>query len=130
MWSSCGSSKRREKVRRHRTSRLWTQRFAAHHQRTFRQVVSCPHILGVFGFAARTPGSVAQPFFYLAHVQWAPTLTAGRTGTTSLVMPMHALRAHERGGPERLRHEQAADPIPGIGDALVQVHAASFTPTE
>jgi len=43
---------------------------------------------------------------------------------------MHALRAHERGGAEGLRYEQAADPIPGIGDALVKVHAASFTPTE
>ena len=57
-------------------------------------------------------------------------MTAGVRRTTKLVMPMHALRAHERGGPERLRYEQAADPIPGIGDALVQVHAASFTPTE
>lgn len=44
--------------------------------------------------------------------------------------PMNALRAHERGGAEGLRYEQAPDPVPGIGDALVQVHAASFTPTE
>jgi len=43
---------------------------------------------------------------------------------------MDALRAHERGGAEGLRYEQAADPTPGIGDVLVQVHAASFTPTE
>jgi NADPH:quinone reductase-like Zn-dependent oxidoreductase len=43
---------------------------------------------------------------------------------------MHALRAHEQGGAEGLRYEQAADPKPGIGDVLVQVHAASFTPTE
>jgi NADPH:quinone reductase-like Zn-dependent oxidoreductase len=43
---------------------------------------------------------------------------------------MHALRAHERGGAEGLRYEEAADPVPGIGDVLVQVHAASFTPTE
>jgi NADPH:quinone reductase-like Zn-dependent oxidoreductase len=43
---------------------------------------------------------------------------------------MHALRAHERGGAEGLRYEQAAEPVLGIGDALVQVHAASFTPTE
>jgi NADPH:quinone reductase-like Zn-dependent oxidoreductase len=43
---------------------------------------------------------------------------------------MHAIRAHERGGAESLRYEEAADPIPGIGDVLVQVHAASFTPTE
>src|SRR5204863_2165076 len=44
--------------------------------------------------------------------------------------PMHALRAHERGGAEGLRYEPAADPIPGIGDAVVKVHAAGFTPTE
>ncbi len=43
---------------------------------------------------------------------------------------MHALRAHDRGGPEGLRYEQAPDPVPGIGDVLVHVHAASFTPTE
>ncbi len=43
---------------------------------------------------------------------------------------MHALRAHERGGAEGLNYEEAPDPVLGIGDALVQVHAASFTPTE
>jgi NADPH:quinone reductase-like Zn-dependent oxidoreductase len=40
---------------------------------------------------------------------------------------MHALRAH---GPEDLRYEQTPDPTPGIGDVLVRVQAASFTPTE
>ena len=40
---------------------------------------------------------------------------------------MHALRAHD---PEGLRYEEAADPKPGIGDVLVRVQAASFTPTE
>src|SRR5437764_11990720 len=40
---------------------------------------------------------------------------------------MHALRAHEA---DDLRYEQAADPTPGIGDVLLRVHAASFTPTE
>src|SRR3954468_18530991 len=43
---------------------------------------------------------------------------------------MHALRAHERGEAEGLRYEEAAEPIPGNGDVLVQVCAASFTPTE
>jgi NADPH:quinone reductase-like Zn-dependent oxidoreductase len=43
---------------------------------------------------------------------------------------MRALRAHERGGSETLVYEEAPDPAPGIGDALVRVHAASFTPTE
>jgi NADPH:quinone reductase-like Zn-dependent oxidoreductase len=40
---------------------------------------------------------------------------------------MHALRAHD---PDVIRYEQAAEPTPGIGDVLVRVHAASFTPTE
>jgi NADPH:quinone reductase-like Zn-dependent oxidoreductase len=43
---------------------------------------------------------------------------------------MYALRAHERGAAQGLRYEQAAEPILGIGDVLVRVHAASFTPTE
>jgi NADPH:quinone reductase-like Zn-dependent oxidoreductase len=43
---------------------------------------------------------------------------------------MWALRLHERGGPEQLAYEQAPSPYVGIGDALVRVHAASFTPTE
>ena len=43
---------------------------------------------------------------------------------------MRALRAHERGGPESLVEEEAPIPSPGIGDVLVRVHAASFTPTE
>jgi len=43
---------------------------------------------------------------------------------------MWAVRVHERGGPEQLAYEQAPSPYVGIGDALVRVHAASFTPTE
>jgi NADPH:quinone reductase-like Zn-dependent oxidoreductase len=43
---------------------------------------------------------------------------------------MWALRAHRRGGPEQLVYEQAPRPPLGTGDALVRVHAASFTPTE
>lgn len=43
---------------------------------------------------------------------------------------MRALRLHERGGPEQLRYEQAPTPFVGIGDVLIRVHAASFTPTE
>lgn len=43
---------------------------------------------------------------------------------------MHALRLHERGGPEQLRYEEAPLPYVGIGDVLVRVHAVSFTPTE
>jgi NADPH:quinone reductase-like Zn-dependent oxidoreductase len=43
---------------------------------------------------------------------------------------MRALRAHQHGGPEHLVEEDGPVPVPGIGDALVRVHAASFTPTE
>lgn len=43
---------------------------------------------------------------------------------------MHALRLHDRGGPERLVYEQAPVPPVGVGDALVHVRAASITPTE
>jgi NADPH:quinone reductase-like Zn-dependent oxidoreductase len=43
---------------------------------------------------------------------------------------MRALRAHERGESDGLVYEEAPDPVPGIGDVLVRVHAASFTPTE
>ena len=43
---------------------------------------------------------------------------------------MYALRGHRRGGPEQLTYEPAPQPPLGIGDVLVQVEAASFTPTE
>jgi NADPH:quinone reductase-like Zn-dependent oxidoreductase len=43
---------------------------------------------------------------------------------------MRALRIHARGGPEGLVFEDAHEPEPGIGDVLVRVEAASFTPTE
>jgi NADPH:quinone reductase-like Zn-dependent oxidoreductase len=40
---------------------------------------------------------------------------------------MKALRAHARGGPERLVYEEAPAPVPGPGEALVAVHAAAIT---
>ena len=40
---------------------------------------------------------------------------------------MMALRAHARGGPERLVYEEAPAPVPGPGEALVAVHAAAIT---
>jgi NADPH:quinone reductase-like Zn-dependent oxidoreductase len=43
---------------------------------------------------------------------------------------MRALILHERAGPEGLVEEETPIPPIGIGDALVRVHAASFTPTE
>ncbi|HEY7137731.1 MAG TPA: NADP-dependent oxidoreductase [Acidimicrobiia bacterium] len=43
---------------------------------------------------------------------------------------MRALRLHERGGADRIVVEDAPVPAPAIGDVLVQVDAASITPTE
>jgi NADPH:quinone reductase-like Zn-dependent oxidoreductase len=40
---------------------------------------------------------------------------------------MMALRAHATGGPEQLVYEQAPTPVPGPGEALVEVHAAAIT---
>jgi NADPH2:quinone reductase len=39
---------------------------------------------------------------------------------------MKAVRVHELGGPEVLRHEEAPDPVPGPGQALVRVEAAGL----
>ena len=43
---------------------------------------------------------------------------------------MLAVRAHERGGPEVLRYEEAPKPVAGNGEVLVEVHAAAVTPGE
>src|SRR5215467_8040155 len=43
---------------------------------------------------------------------------------------MRALRTHQPGGPQHLVEEEAPIPSPGIGDVLIRVHSASFTPTE
>ena len=51
-------------------------------------------------------------------------------GEEHMKQNMWALIAHERGGPEQLAYEQAPRPYVGVGDALVRVCAASFTPTE
>jgi NADPH:quinone reductase-like Zn-dependent oxidoreductase len=40
---------------------------------------------------------------------------------------MMALRAHARGGPERLVYEQAPAPTAGPGEVLIAVHAAAIT---
>lgn len=43
---------------------------------------------------------------------------------------MKAVRAHQRGGPEVLRYEDAPIPVVGTGEVLVEVHAAAVTPGE
>src|SRR3954466_13840224 len=51
--------------------------------------------------------------------------------TTTLSSQMVALLAWEGvQGPERMSVEERSLPEPGIGDVLIQVGAASFTPTE
>jgi NADPH:quinone reductase-like Zn-dependent oxidoreductase len=41
--------------------------------------------------------------------------------------PMHALRAHVRGGAEQLTYEAAPTPVPAPDEVLVAVHAAGIT---
>src|SRR5205807_10450444 len=51
--------------------------------------------------------------------------------TTTLPSQMAALLAREQDqAPERLSVEERSRPEPGSGDVLIQVGAASFTPTE
>jgi len=58
-------------------------------------------------------------------------VTSRGGGATSPGRPvaktMMALRAHARGGPERLVYEEAPAPVPGPGEVLVAVHAAAIT---
>src|ERR687896_1882301 len=39
---------------------------------------------------------------------------------------MKAVRIHEDGGPEVLRYEDAPEPVPGAGDILIRLRAASL----
>jgi NADPH:quinone reductase-like Zn-dependent oxidoreductase len=55
----------------------------------------------------------------------AELMTANTTPPT-----MMALRAHERGGPERLVFEEAPRAVPGAGEICVAVHAAAITVAE
>lgn len=57
--------------------------------------------------------------------------TRARLEETTMSMDMMmALRAHMRGGPEVLVYETAPIPVAGIGEVLVEVHAAAITFTE
>jgi NADPH:quinone reductase-like Zn-dependent oxidoreductase len=42
------------------------------------------------------------------------------------IVPVKAVRIHEDGGPEVLRYEDAPPPVPGIGQVLIQLRAASL----
>ena len=41
-------------------------------------------------------------------------------------MPVKAIRIHEDGGPDVLRYEDAPDPVPGTGQVLIDLRAASL----
>jgi NADPH:quinone reductase-like Zn-dependent oxidoreductase len=42
------------------------------------------------------------------------------------IVPVKAIRIHEDGGPEVLRYEDAPDPVPGTGEVLIELRAASL----
>jgi NADPH:quinone reductase-like Zn-dependent oxidoreductase len=42
------------------------------------------------------------------------------------IVPVKAIRIHEDGGPEVLRYEDVADPVPGKGQVLIELRAASL----
>jgi NADPH:quinone reductase-like Zn-dependent oxidoreductase len=42
------------------------------------------------------------------------------------IVPVKAVRIHEDGGPEVLRYEDAPEPVPGTGQVLVRLQAASL----
>jgi NADPH:quinone reductase-like Zn-dependent oxidoreductase len=42
------------------------------------------------------------------------------------IVPMKAIRIHEDGGPDVLRYEDAPDPVPGKGQVLIDLRAASL----
>jgi NADPH:quinone reductase-like Zn-dependent oxidoreductase len=54
-------------------------------------------------------------------------MAAEPTATNMTPVMMKALRAHERGGPERLVYEEAPRPVAGQGEVLVAVRTAAIT---
>lgn len=47
-------------------------------------------------------------------------------GRHERIVPVKAVRIHEDGGPEVLRYEEVDDPVPGPGEVLVALRAASL----
>jgi NADPH:quinone reductase-like Zn-dependent oxidoreductase len=70
----------------------------------------------------RSGGNLPAEQYGRTEAKTMRTLTADRV--------MHGLRLHQRGGPDSLSFEEMPLPVVAIGDVLVRVHAASFTPTE
>src|SRR5919204_841025 len=58
-----------------------------------------------------------------------PSSWASRSSSAAVmwkIVPVKAVRIHEDGGPEVLRYEDAPDPVPGTGQVLVELRAASL----
>src|SRR5207237_5297042 len=58
-----------------------------------------------------------------------PSSWASRSSSAAFIwkiVPVKAIRIHEDGGPEVLRYEEAPDPVPGKGQVLVELRAASL----
>src|ERR671930_382628 len=58
-----------------------------------------------------------------------PSSCASRSSSAAVmwkIVPVKAIRIHEDGGPEVLRYEDAPDPVPGTGEVLIELRAASL----
>src|SRR2546421_3721978 len=58
-----------------------------------------------------------------------PSSRASRSSSAAVmwkIVPVKAIRIHEDGGPDVLRYEEAPDPVPGKGQVLVALRAASL----
>src|SRR5438445_445179 len=59
----------------------------------------------------------------------SPSSSATRSSSAAVmwkIVPVKAIRIHEDGGPEVLRYEDAPDPVPGTGQVLIELRAASL----
>src|SRR2546421_5652304 len=58
-----------------------------------------------------------------------PSSRASRSSSAAVmwkIVPVKAIRIHEDGGPDVLRYEEAPDPVPGTGQVLIDLRAASL----
>src|SRR5207248_2568108 len=59
----------------------------------------------------------------------SPSSRASRSSSAAVmwkIVPVKAIRIHEDGGPDVLRYEEAPDPVPGTGQVLIDLRAASL----